>query len=188
MTSLAQTFLAKRSPGLPLEMRLDRSRLPRCRRLPHNVSQRPSKVELQNMGTRTKRVIPNHVVTAHAPTTIAKIRRVAVGGKLSQQAKSFGSTYRRLDPSQPSPTVTRSGYRDFIHPTEDRMLTVRELACLQSFPETWEFKGVRLDSYSSKRKTTMTQFGQVGNAVPPLLAKAVATAVKQQIFEEPDNG
>lgn len=98
--------------------------------------------------------------------------------------KTFGSTYRRLDPSKPSPTVTRSGYRDFIHPTEDRMLTVRELACLQTFPLDWEFKGVRLDSYSSKRKTTMTQFGQVGNAVPPKLAYEIAKSVKEAFFDE----
>lgn len=128
--------------------------------------------------------IPNHVVTAHAPSTLEKIRRVAIGDKLSSQTKTFGSTYRRLDPNKPSPTVTRSGYRDFIHPTEDRMLTVRELATLQSFPLNWVFCGVRLDSYSSKRKTTMTQFGQVGNAVPPKLAEAVAQAVFSQIFEE----
>lgn len=132
----------------------------------------------------TKAKIPNHVATAHAPTTVAKIKLVAVGAKLSQQTKTFGSTYRRLDPDKPSPTVTRSGYRDFIHPHEDRMLTVRELASLQSFPVDWEFCGVRLDSYSSKRKTTMTQFGQVGNAVPPKLAEAVAEAVFGQFFED----
>lgn len=130
--------------------------------------------------------IPNHIPTAHAPTTLAKIKAVPVGSKLSQSAQTFGSTYRRLDPAKPSPTVTRSGYRDFIHPSEDRMLTVRELACLQSFPLHWEFKGVRLDSYSSKRQTTMTQFGQVGNAVPPLLAEAVARAVVDQLFEDGD--
>lgn len=134
------------------------------------------------MATRVR--FPNHVATAHAPTTIAKIKLVAVGGKLSKQTKTFGSTYRRLDPDKPSPTVTRSGYRDFIHPNEDRMLTVRELATLQSFPLDWEFCGVRLDSYSSKRKTTMTQFGQVGNAVPPKLAEVVAAAVFTHIFEE----
>ncbi|MCC6542782.1 MAG: DNA cytosine methyltransferase [Flavobacteriales bacterium] len=128
--------------------------------------------------------IKNHVVTAHAPTTLEKIRKVRVGSKLANEQKTFGSTYRRLDPNKPSPTVTRSGYRDFIHPTEDRMLTVRELACLQSFPIDWEFVGVRLDSYSSKRVTTMTQFGQVGNAVPPLLAEAVAQQVMKCFFSE----
>lgn len=127
--------------------------------------------------------IKNHEQTAHAPSTLEKIKQVKQGGKLSEHTQTFGSTYRRLAPNQPSPTVTRSGYRDFIHPYEDRMLTVRELACLQTFPLDWEFTGTRLDSYSSKRKVTMTQFGQVGNAVPPLLAKAVADAINKQFFE-----
>ena len=126
--------------------------------------------------------VPNHVATAHAPTTVAKIMGVAVGGKLSSTARCFGSTYRRLDPGRPAPTVTRGGFRDFIHPDEHRMLTVRELAALQSFPDDWEFLGARLDSYSSRRKVAMTQFGQVGNAVPPLLAEAVAGAVMEQLF------
>jgi len=133
------------------------------------------------MATKT---IPNHQSTAHSPSTIEKIKKVPIGGKLSDIEKTFGSTYRRLNPDAPSPTVTRSGYRDFIHPNEDRMLTVRELACLQTFPLDWEFKGVRLDSYSSKRDTTMTQFGQVGNAVPPKLAESVATAIFNQWFSE----
>ena len=127
--------------------------------------------------------IKNHVATAHSISTIEKIKMVAIGEKLSKKKNTFGSTYRRLAPNQPSPTVTRSGYRDFIHPYFDRMLTVRELARLQTFPDNWEFKGVRLDSYSSKRKTTMTQFGQVGNAVPPLLGEVIAQEIKKQIIE-----
>ena len=76
--------------------------------------------------------LPNHVVTAHSPSTLEKIRKVPIGGKLADIEQIYGSTYRRLDPNRPSFTVTRSGYRDFIHPYEDRMLTVRELAC--NFP------------------------------------------------------
>lgn len=128
--------------------------------------------------------LPNHVVTAHSPSTIEKIKKVPIGGKLADIEQIYGSTYRRLDPNRPSFTVTRSGYRDFIHPHEDRMLTVRELACLQTFPLDWEIKGVRLDSYSSTRKTTMTQFGQVGNAVPPVLAEAVAKSIIEQWFND----
>lgn len=131
--------------------------------------------------------IRNHQQTAHSPSTLEKIELVPIGGKLSDFAQTFGSTYRRLDPNKPSPTVTRSGYRDFIHPYENRMLTVRELACLQTFPLDWEFTGTRLDSYSSKRVVTMTQFGQVGNAVPPLLANAVANSIKNQFFIEQDD-
>jgi len=131
-------------------------------------------------------VIKNHEMTAHAPSTLEKIKMVGIGEKLSDITKSFGSTYRRLNPNSPSPTVTRSGYRDFIHPYEDRMLTVRELACLQTFPINYEFKGTRLDSYSSNRVVTMTQFGQVGNAVPPLLAKTIADELMAQYFGEED--
>ncbi len=133
------------------------------------------------MDTKT---IKNHQVTAHSPSTIEKIRKVPIGGKLADVEQIYGSTYRRLDPNKPSYTVTRSGYRDFIHPYEDRMLTVRELACLQTFPIDWEIKGVRLDSYSSKRNVNMTQFGQVGNAVPPVLAEAVARSIMEQWFND----
>lgn len=128
--------------------------------------------------------IKNHEMTAHAPSTLEKIKMVKIGEKLSDISKSFGSTYRRLNPDLPSPTVTRSGYRDFIHPYEDRMLTVRELACLQTFPVEYEFKGTRLDSYSSNRVVTMTQFGQVGNAVPPLLAQTIAEELIAQYFNQ----
>jgi site-specific DNA-cytosine methylase len=132
--------------------------------------------------------IKNHQQTAHSPSTLEKIKVVPIGGKLSDISQTFGSTYRRLDPNKPSPTVTRSGYRDFIHPYEDRMLTVRELACLQTFPENWEFTGTRLDSYSSKRVVSMTQFGQVGNAVPPLLANAIAKSIRDQFFTDLTDG
>jgi site-specific DNA-cytosine methylase len=128
--------------------------------------------------------IKNHQMTAHSPSTIEKIQSVPKGDKLVNYKKTYGSTYRRLAADKPSPTVTRSGYRDFIHPFEDRMLTVRELACLQTFPIEWEFMGVRLDSYSSKRKLALTQFGQVGNAVPPRLAEALAHSIKEQFFKD----
>jgi hypothetical protein len=49
--------------------------------------------------------IKNHQQTAHAPSTIAKIQAVAIGKKLSDTVQTFGSTYRRLDPDKPSPTV-----------------------------------------------------------------------------------
>ena len=77
--------------------------------------------------------IKNHQKTAHSPSTLEKIKLVPIGGKLSDISQTFGSTYRRLDPDKPSPTVTRSGYRDFIHPYENRMLTVRNLLACSLF-------------------------------------------------------
>jgi DNA (cytosine-5)-methyltransferase 1 len=65
----------------------------------------------------------------------------------------------------------------YIHPEQDRAFTVREAARLQSFPDSFDFKGSRTE-----------QFVQVGNAVPPLLGKAVATALRSAIENVADNG
>jgi len=58
----------------------------------------------------------------------------------------------------------------YIHPTQNRTISVREAARLQSFPDSFVFAGSR-----------SAQFKQIGNAVPPLLAKAVAKKVKKML-------
>ncbi len=65
---------------------------------------------------------------------------------------------------------------DMIHYSRDRILTVRESARLQSFPDWYRFTGPRTSGGRSGR-LTLSQYGQVGNAVPPLLAAAVARAL-----------
>jgi DNA (cytosine-5)-methyltransferase 1 len=70
--------------------------------------------------------------------------------------------YRRLNPNEPACTIANYRKSMLIHPFEDRGLSLREAARLQSFPDTYRFYGKIGD---------MQQ--QVGNAVPPLLAKAI---------------
>ena len=125
--------------------------------------------------------LANHREVAHAPSTLERIRIVRRGGALEGRHKVFGAAYRLLDPTLPSPTVTRSGFRDFIHPAADRLLTVRELARLQSFPDDYEFKGRRCDTYAKSRYLQQTQHEQVGNAVPPRLGHIVAATLKAQL-------
>ncbi|ARU63467.1 DNA (cytosine-5-)-methyltransferase [Tumebacillus avium] len=70
---------------------------------------------------------------------------------------------------------------DFISPFEDRCLTVREMARLQSFDDSFEFLGKRTTG-GDRRKSDVPQYTQVGNAVPPLLAKAIALEIKKAIL------
>lgn len=81
----------------------------------------------------------------------------------------------RLDSKNISPTMVTLP-DDFIHPYFNRVLTVREMARLQSFDDSFQFLGKRTTGGEMRAKET-PQFTQVGNAVPPLLAKAIALEV-----------
>ena len=88
----------------------------------------------------------------------------------------------KLDLSKPSFTVVSgsegSGGKGHIHPTEPREVTPRESARLQTFPDWWEFKGLRA---SDARR-------QIGNAVPPLLAAVIANEIRHVMFRLPKLG
>ena len=88
-------------------------------------------------------------------------------------SKNFKDKMRRIRWDQPAPTVVahlaKDGYM-FIHPFHDRTITVREAARFQSFPDAFEFSG-----------SMTSQFRQVGNAVPPLLAKTLGESILRTI-------
>jgi len=88
-------------------------------------------------------------------------------------SKHFKDKMRRIRWHEPAPTVvahmSKDGYM-FIHPFHDRTITVREAARFQSFPDSFEFSG-----------SMTSQFRQVGNAVPPLLAKKLGESVLESI-------
>lgn len=81
-----------------------------------------------------------------------------------------------LDPDRPSATVTTLP-DDILHYSEPRILTVREMARLQSFPDWYEFLGPYTTG-GQRRKVTCPKYTQVGNAVPPLLANALALVIR----------
>ncbi|MED4286465.1 DNA cytosine methyltransferase [Priestia megaterium] len=81
----------------------------------------------------------------------------------------------RLSSNDPSPTIVTLP-DDYIHPFENRILSVREMARLQSFDDSFEFLGKRTTG-GNRRKVEVPQYTQVGNAVPPLLAKAIAKEI-----------
>ena len=84
---------------------------------------------------------------------------------------------QRFSPDQPSATVVTIA-DDYISPWEPRTFSVREMARCQSFDDSFEFLGKRTTGGLLRRKE-VPQYTQVGNAVPPLLARAVALEIKK---------
>lgn len=82
-----------------------------------------------------------------------------------------------LDPNEPAPTITTIP-DDFIHYSEPRVMTVRECARLQTFPDWFEFKGPYTTG-GPRRVLETPRYTQVGNAVPPLFAEIAGMALKQ---------
>ncbi len=107
--------------------------------------------------------INGHVVFETKEETIEKFKNLKQGEKLSP---TFNFSRQRLHADKPSKTVTTKP--TFIHPYENRFLTPRELARLQSFPDDFIFCG---------SKTAMVK--QIGNAVPPLLSEAIAKKIAE---------
>ncbi len=85
--------------------------------------------------------------------------------------KMFIKRNYRLKPGEASPTVTSHCLDEFVHPTHDRALTVRECARLQSFPDCYDFAGGPFIVPHIER-TVQDKYEQIGDAVPPLLAYA----------------
>ena len=87
-----------------------------------------------------------------------------------------------LGPNSQSPTIT-SIPDELVHYCEPRILTVREHARIQSFPDWYEFKG-KYTSGGKRRKNEVPRYTQVGNAVPPLFAEQIGRAIKEVLKED----
>lgn len=82
----------------------------------------------------------------------------------------YGSRNRRLMDDQPSYTITSHCLDEMIHPYQDRAITPREAARLQSFPDWYYFAGPYVQFHGSKEED---KYEQIGDAIPPLLAYAL---------------
>jgi hypothetical protein len=92
----------------------------------------------------------------------------------NQRNNRHSSAYKRLNENDVSVTIdTGNSHSNYFHPLYNRIPTVREAARLQSFPDNFIFEGSRT-----------SQYRQVGNAVPPLLAKKVAMLLLEVLNNE----
>jgi DNA (cytosine-5)-methyltransferase 1 len=102
----------------------------------------------------------------------------------AQDRLAYGLKKHRIHPmseSEPAPTITTLP-DDILHYAEPRILTVRESARLQSFPDWFDFKG-KFTTGGARRTQECPRYTQVGNAVPPLLARAIGMALTQALQE-----
>ena len=127
------------------------------------------------------RGVNNQITTKTTEVALKRFRAIEKGKNFHSLDKEMKDTYSkpertqktiylRLDPTKPSGTVVNVRKSMWIHPELDRAITIREAARLQSFPDSFVFVGSK-DS----------QYQQVGNAVPPLLAKGIALKVLDNI-------
>jgi DNA (cytosine-5)-methyltransferase 1 len=132
-------------------------------------------------------IADSHRFVRHHPHIITRfetiMRECARGKKISD---SFREKYGLkktcivpMDPMRPAGTVTTIP-DDMIHYSQPRVLTVRECARLQSFPDSFHFKS-KYTTGGMRRKKECPRYTQVGNAVPPLMAEAIGTAIAMWI-------
>ena len=118
--------------------------------------------DFQKLMRKDSKVLYNNQAPNHSKATVDRIKNTVPGEPMYSRYKQR----IRLSWDNPSPTQVCGGIRpqfQFGHPEDDRGLTIRERARIQSFPDTFKFKG-----------GTVQERIQTGNAVPPLLAQAIA--------------
>lgn len=111
----------------------------------------------------------NHVFPKHSEEIRKRIAEVPEGGSLMPKYKE---AYKKSPWNEPSCTVKENHGGTNLHPKLPRCMTARELARLQSFPDDFIFEGPK-----------SRQLTQIGNAVPPLLGKAIGLAVRKAASE-----
>lgn len=144
--------------------------------------------------------VTNHVAMKHTKRLIERFATIPQGGSLLDAPSEFGQRERngnrldtkkryktnnqRLHPDKVSPIITASFQSTFVHPYANRNLTAREGARLQSFPDSFYFCGPRtlmskslLIRENRLDEIGLSQYNQIGNAVPPRMAEGIAKAI-----------
>lgn len=137
----------------------------------------PAQNSYQQLMRLNSSKVLNHLAANHSDKVKETIALVPDGGNYKdlpeshQNIRKFNVAWTRFNSNKPAPTID-TGHRHHFHYKYNRVPTVRESARLQSFPDDFIFLG---------NKTQ--QFKQVGNAVPPLLAKAIAVKLLEFLNE-----
>lgn len=146
-----------------------------ARGLQIGVLQSDSNISELGRRLRNSSILYNHISTATTPEALERFKAIKQGDNFhslplelkssySDAKRTQNTIYLRLKYDEPSGTVVNVRKSMWIHPVKNRALSIREAARLQTFPDSFVFCGVK-----------NSQYQQVGNAVPPILAEAIAT-------------
>lgn len=135
----------------------------------------------------TNKIANSHRFANHKKETVEKfnyiLKNARVNKNISDEIKIKYDLKKRtvvpLCSQSPAPTLTTLP-DDYIHYCEPRILTVREYARIQSFPDSYEFKG-GYTTGGDRRKTDVPRYTQIGNAIPPLFAEQAGLVLKEMI-------
>jgi len=134
---------------------------------------------IRNSGVDIK-MVDSHRFAKHNNTIKTRFQ-LALNEKMSnseykERFKLKKSSTKILDANKPTPTITTLP-DDYIHYCEPRILTVREYARIQSFPDNYEFKG-KYTTGGKRRTVEVPRYSQIGNAIPPLFGEQAGLALK----------
>jgi len=167
----------------------------------------PPKSEYQQWARGEQKKLFNHEAMKHTKRIIERFKQIECGKSAVDVPEKFSAkkrngngetskinyhmNNRRLDPTKPSYTIPASFYSSFVHPYQHRNITAREAARLQGFPDYYKFMGKRtvissklLQKQERLEDNHLSQYNQIGNAVPPLLAKAIAEHIKDYLLSK----
>jgi DNA (cytosine-5)-methyltransferase 1 len=136
--------------------------------------------EYQRLMRNGNRAVTNHIARFLQPTQYERLSSLEPGQGLKDLPErlktkgGYSGAYGRLTKDMIAPTITRwvfhPGSGRWGHPVDTRLLTIREVARIQSFPDDFEFVG-----------TYVQMAGQLGNAVPPLLAQRIGESMLSHV-------
>ncbi len=150
-----------------------------------SYKRKSSSYQIHSRAEVNDKIPDSHSFANHSSLVVNRLNYII---EISNQCKNLDASVKNelgikkqvlvpLQANEQAPTIT-SHPDDIVHYCEPRILTVREYARLQSFPDSYEFKG-KYTTGGKLRKIEVPRYTQIGNAIPPLFAELAGLTIKE---------